>query len=83
MIAGIGVLGVLAYCLLSRGLGLVLFSFAGWNLLGYRLGMLYSRQQEPYDLTDLLELEGNEQVLDVGCGLGKATIAVAKLLHTG
>ena len=31
----------------------------------------------------ILELKGDEKVLDVGCGLGKATIAAAKQLKTG
>jgi ubiquinone/menaquinone biosynthesis C-methylase UbiE len=42
--------------------------------------MYFSGQNEPYDFSDILKLKGDEYVLDIGCGLGKASIGVAKQL---
>jgi ubiquinone/menaquinone biosynthesis C-methylase UbiE len=58
------------------GLGLLL-------ILSYGISMKMARQTEYSDPSKALELKGDEEVLDVGCGLGKMTIGVAKHLKTG
>jgi len=40
-------------------------------------------QSETWRLPGILKLRGDEKVLDVGCGLGRMTIAVAKQLPKG
>ena len=48
------------------------------------ISLITMKQSDPSILPkDILNLKGDEKVLDVGCGLGKATIAVAKQLKTG
>lgn len=44
-----------------------------------RVGKLIMRDR----LIDELQLKGNEQVLDVGCGKGLLTVGIAKKLNTG
>jgi len=77
------VLGIVVGMFLSKAIGIIVIAFGLWSLLGYWVGMHFSKQHEPYDLSDILNLKGDEKVLDVGCGLGKATIGVAKLLNKG
>jgi ubiquinone/menaquinone biosynthesis C-methylase UbiE len=58
------------------GLGLLM-------TLSYGISMKMARQTEHSDPSRVLELKGDEEVLDVGCGLGKMTVGVAKRLKTG
>ena len=46
-------------------------------------GHLFSLHPFFWTLPQILKLEGDEKVLDVGCGLGRMTIAVAKRLNEG
>jgi ubiquinone/menaquinone biosynthesis C-methylase UbiE len=41
------------------------------------------KQDRATELSGILELRGDELVLDVGCGLGKLAIGIAKNLKTG
>ncbi|MEW6102682.1 MAG: class I SAM-dependent methyltransferase [bacterium] len=77
------ILGAVVTIFLSKVIGIIVIALGLWSLLGYWVGMHFSRQHEPYDLSDILTLKGDENVLDVGCGLGKATIGVANLLKEG
>ncbi len=51
--------------------------------LTYWIGMYLSKPSKSYDLPGILELQVDEYALDVGCGLGRVTIGVAKLLNEG
>lgn len=75
------VLGVVVALFLSKEVGIIIITLGLWTLLNYWVGMKFSKPNESYDLTDVLNLKGDEEVLDVGCGLGKATVGVAKLLN--
>ncbi len=77
------ILGVLSAAFLWRPAGIAILCFGAYMYLAYWLGMYLSRQNESYDLSWILGLQGDECVLDVGCGLGKVTIGVAKLLTEG
>lgn len=72
-------------CLFWRLIGIIVVCFGLYNLLMYWMNMYFATKHDPYayDLSKILKLRGDEQVLDVGCGLGKATIGVAKLLKEG
>ena len=76
-------LGILIAAFLWRPAGVAILCFGAYMYLTYWLGMYLSRQSESYDLSWILDLQGDEYVLDVGCGLGKVTIGVAKLLKEG
>jgi ubiquinone/menaquinone biosynthesis C-methylase UbiE len=45
--------------------------------------MYLTRQNKATEIPAILHIRGDEKVLDVGCGLGKMTIGVAKHLTTG
>lgn len=75
--------GIVIGAFLWRPAGIAILCFGAYMYLTYWLGMYLSRQNEPYDLSWILDLQGDEYVLDVGCGLGKVTIGVARLLKEG
>ncbi len=50
---------------------------------GYDCKALRFFQASAQHMAFLLELQGNENVLDVACGTGNATLAIAKFLPTG
>jgi SAM-dependent methyltransferase len=52
---------------------------AGWMIWDSKVGKLWSRDR----ILDALELQGDEAVLDVGCGRGLLLIGAAKRLTTG
>lgn len=80
-------IGALVAVLLQRGVGLLIIGFGGYLIVTYVVSMLVTGQTRPSTLparmVDMLGLRGDEKVLDVGCGLGKTSIAVAKLLREG
>jgi len=55
-----------------------LYAFLSFMIMQWRVG-----QSETWRLPVILKLRGDEKVLDVGCGLGRMTIAVAKQLTKG
>ncbi|MBI1743965.1 class I SAM-dependent methyltransferase [Candidatus Acetothermia bacterium] len=95
ILAGVGcfALGMVANLLLAqaqltlvRSLSLAGF-FAGigmWLGAGLMIwSSLYGKFRERDRLMELIDLRGDEQVLDVGCGRGLLLIAAAKRLKTG
>lgn len=77
------VLGILITVLLQQAVGIALLCFGAYVYLTYWIGMILSRPGESYDLSWILQLRGNERALDAGCGLGRVTVGVAKLLSEG
>ncbi|MCW4025089.1 MAG: class I SAM-dependent methyltransferase [Candidatus Bathyarchaeota archaeon] len=62
----------------------VLLVALGWALtINYGISLLILNQKKPLNPQPILNLKGAEKVLDVGCGLGKMTIGIAKNLKTG
>lgn len=51
--------------------------------MSYGISIHFARLRESPNPPDLLKLEGDEEVLDVGCGLGRMSIGIAKHLKTG
>lgn len=77
------ILGILISTLLWQAAGIVIICFGAYMYLTYWIGMYLSKPSKSYDLSGILELQGNEYALDVGCGLGRVTIGIAKLLNEG
>jgi arsenite methyltransferase len=63
------------FCLIGAGF----LGVGGWMIWSSRTGKLQLRER----LIDLVELKGDEKVLDAGCGRGLMTIGAAKRLKTG
>ena len=86
-----GVLSALAFLAISnRAIALVLgiiFAFTGFCLLITGLLMVFSssvgKLKEREKILDALNLYGNEEILDVGCGRGLYLIGAAKRLMKG
>lgn len=90
---GLPILSIMIGIILLIGISIVFFmsKLFGWIIIGFGLYVLTSHgisvilihQKREEDFPDLLKIEGNEYVLDVGCGLGRMSIAVAKRLKDG
>jgi SAM-dependent methyltransferase len=52
-------------------------------ILNYGVSMYLLDQSKSLDTSTILDFKGDEMVLDVGCGLGKMTVGIAKQLKTG
>jgi ubiquinone/menaquinone biosynthesis C-methylase UbiE len=52
-------------------------------MVSYPVSIYWLKQSEHLDVSNIVQLKGDERALDVGCGLGKVTIGVAKHLTTG
>ena len=81
------VTGILVVILVWRLVGFIIICLGLYFILSYGISMHLARPAEPSNLPkeilELLELKGDEKVLDVGCGLGRMSIGVAKHLNTG
>ncbi len=77
------VVGGLVTLWLSNILGLVVIAFGAYVAVSYGLSILVLGQDRSSELPGILRLRGDEQVLDVGCGLGSTSVAVAKRLKDG
>jgi SAM-dependent methyltransferase len=89
---GLPILSMLIGIILLIGISIVFFvsKLFGWIIISFGLYVLISYgisavliQKRDEDFPDLLKIEGNEYVLDVGCGLGRMSIAIAKRLKDG
>src|SRR5580692_10009597 len=63
------------FCVIGAGF----LGVGGWMIWSSRTGKLQLRDR----LVDLVELKGDEKVLDAGCGRGLITIGAAKRLKAG
>jgi ubiquinone/menaquinone biosynthesis C-methylase UbiE len=75
--------GVLVAKLASWLAGLIIAGFGAYLALSYGISIQLAGQREAPSPSRILMLRGDEKVLDVGCGLGRMTIGVAKHLSTG
>ena len=79
----ITVTGILVAILVWRFVGFILIGVGLYFIVSYGISMRLFEVTKCLDPPKFLELGGNEKVLDVGCGLGKLTVGVAKHLNTG
>ena len=77
------VIGVAVYVFVSWICGALIGIFSIYLLLAYVISLYSFKQSEPFDFSSIQQLRGDENALDVGCGLGKMTVGVAKQLTTG
>jgi ubiquinone/menaquinone biosynthesis C-methylase UbiE len=63
--------------------GVIVMGFGLYLLISYLISIHMLNQSESFDFSNLLDVEGNEKALDIGCGLGKVTVGLAKVLPTG
>ena len=77
------VVGLLVAIFLWRIVGIFLVFFCLYIAMTYAIQVRSWDQSNPAEVPDILQLRGDEEVLDVGCGLGKLTIGIAKELTTG
>ncbi len=90
---GLPILSIMIGITLLIGISIAFFvlKLFGWIIAGFGLYVLTSygisviliHRRREGDFPDLLKIEGNEYVLDVGCGMGRMSIAVAKRLKDG
>lgn len=80
VIVGIGIIIGLFWL---RWLGVAIGCFGIYLILSYGISLNVLNRRKAPDLQIMLKLKGNEKALDVGCGLGRMAIGVAKLLTTG
>lgn len=79
----ITVTGILVAILVWRLAGFIIIGVGLYFIVSYGISMRLFEVTKCLDPPKFLELGGNEKVLDVGCGLGKMTVGVAKHLNTG
>jgi ubiquinone/menaquinone biosynthesis C-methylase UbiE len=76
-------LGVAVFVFLSQVAGIILVLFGVYLFSAYGVSMYFAGQSKAAEVPEMLHIRGDEKVLDVGCGLGKMTVAIAKHLTTG
>jgi ubiquinone/menaquinone biosynthesis C-methylase UbiE len=80
IIVGIGIVIGLFWL---KWLGVAIVCFGVYLILSNGITLYVANRKKPPELEKMLKLKGNENVLDVGCGLGRMAIGVAKRLTTG
>jgi len=75
------VIGILVAIFLWLVAGVILVGFGIYLILSYGISLLLMDQTKASELPKIIEMKGNEKVLDVGCGLGKMTVGIAKVLE--
>lgn len=83
IIAIIFISGILIFLLFSVLIGIIIICLALYGFSSNITSLYYINPAKSIDYSDLIKLKGNELVLDVGCGLGRASVGAAKLLKTG
>ena len=77
------VTGILVAIFVWRLAGIIIIGLGLYLILSYGISIHLAGQAESSNPPEILKLKGDEKVLDVGCGLGRMTICVAKHLNTG
>lgn len=75
--------GILMFLFVMQIIGTIILAFGVYLVASYGVSIHFMRQDKAEDVSEILKLEGNENVLDVGCGLGKLTNGIAKQLKDG
>jgi ubiquinone/menaquinone biosynthesis C-methylase UbiE len=75
--------GMLVSVFVSQVAGIIILSFGVYMFSAYGISMHLAKQSRAADIPDIMQIRGDEKALDVGCGLGKTTVGVAKHLTTG
>lgn len=75
--------GILVLLFFSILIGTLLILVGIYNIISYLYSIHLIRPHKTLDQSDVLKLQGNELILDAGCGLGRATIGLAKQLKKG
>jgi SAM-dependent methyltransferase len=75
--------GIMIYLLFSFLLGIILILMGVYSLLSYIISIFLIKPTKSIDFSKMFKLKGNEIILDAGCGLGRATVGIAKLLENG
>ncbi len=76
-------ISIIIFFLYSKIFGFILICFGLYVLISYLISQILIHKIDKKDFNDILKIEGNEYVLDVGCGLGRMTIMIAKNLKDG
>lgn len=82
MMGIIFLIGVLILFYVSKLFGWLIVGFALYVLFTYGISITWVQRKGREDFPDTLKIEGNERVLDVGCGLGRTSIDVTLIVHT-
>jgi ubiquinone/menaquinone biosynthesis C-methylase UbiE len=77
------IVGILVAILVWWVLGASLIGFGIYMILSYGISSSLMDQTRASELPKIIVMKGDEKVLDVGCGLGKMTIGIAKVLKEG
>ena len=77
------VTGIIVAILGSWLAGFIIIGLGLYIILSYGISVRLAGPRESSSPPEILGLQGDEKVLDVGCGLGRMTIGVAKHLNTG
>jgi len=80
LIAIIMFIGIAVTAFVWQTLGILIMCFGFYAILSFTITQWRVGQSETWELPQILKLDGDEKVLDVGCGLGRMTISVAKRL---
>ena len=75
--------GILFFLFFVQLIGIIILAFGFYLVASYGISIHFMRQDRAADVSEILKLAGNENVLDVGCGLGKLTNGIAKQLNDG
>lgn len=83
MLVIIFLIGILLLLYVSKLFGWLILGFALYIVISYGISMISIHRKKGAGFPNILKIIGNEYVLDVGCGLGRMSIGVAKELKEG
>ncbi|MHA1190782.1 MAG: class I SAM-dependent methyltransferase [Promethearchaeota archaeon] len=75
--------GIIFYIYFSVPIGAILVLLGFYSIFSYVITTYFISPKKSLDQSKVLKLNGDELILDVGCGLGRATMGVAKQLKNG
>jgi ubiquinone/menaquinone biosynthesis C-methylase UbiE len=77
------VIGSIVFLFFSTIIGIIMIIIGIYTIVVYAISIHLISPTKTLDQSDILKLKGDELVLDAGCGLGRATIGIAKQLTNG